>query len=219
MARLVFVGASPLTVMTTRLVLQAGHEVVIIEENKDRIEALQQELDCGFVHGDGSRPSVLEEISPENTDFLFCLSSSDQDNIIAALVGRSLEIRRIVTRVEDPDFEPVCRRLGLEDTIIPDRHVAGSLADLVAGSERPLLAGALKGGVRFFTFIAGHEDARAACDLGLPEGCRVVAVTRGEESVIAEDDTEIRENDLVLLIVKMDSLENLKNRFEESTGE
>jgi trk system potassium uptake protein TrkA len=88
--RVIFVGAGPLTVMATRRLLKLGHDVVIIEQDSDRINTLSEELDCGFIHGDGSRPAVLEELSPDKKDMLFCLSSNDQDNIIASLVGETM---------------------------------------------------------------------------------------------------------------------------------
>ncbi|MGD8631758.1 MAG: NAD-binding protein, partial [Gammaproteobacteria bacterium] len=99
--RAIFVGASPLTVMTVQRLLKAGHDVVIIDTDEDKISGLSETLDCGFIHGDGSRPAVLEELSPDETDMLFCLSNDDQDNIIASLVGQTMQFSSVVTKIED----------------------------------------------------------------------------------------------------------------------
>ena len=69
--RAVFVGASSLTVATVRQLLGNGHEVVVIERDEERIEELKDYLDCGFIEGDGTRPAVLKQADPHNTDFLF----------------------------------------------------------------------------------------------------------------------------------------------------
>ncbi|MFZ0448472.1 MAG: hypothetical protein WAL98_04455 [Desulfatiglandaceae bacterium] len=37
-----------------RFVLSNGHEVVIIENDKARIDALSEEMDCSFLQGDGN---------------------------------------------------------------------------------------------------------------------------------------------------------------------
>ncbi|KPJ95901.1 MAG: potassium transporter, partial [Gammaproteobacteria bacterium SG8_15] len=50
----VIIGSSTLSVMTARILLKRGHEVVIIEKDKERIESLTESLDCGVLHGDGS---------------------------------------------------------------------------------------------------------------------------------------------------------------------
>ena len=91
--RTVFIGASEVGIETAKALLKKGHEVVIIETDKAKIDELSGELDCSFLHGDGSRPAVLREVNPEQTDMLFCLTDSDQANVIASLVGRSLAFK------------------------------------------------------------------------------------------------------------------------------
>ena len=211
--RVIFVGASPLSVMAARRLLKAGHDVVIIEENKDRISTLSETLDCGFIHGDGSRPAVLEELSPGESDMLFCLSSEDQDNIIASLVAQTMHFSRVITKIEDPDFEVICTKLGLEDVIVPDRDVGERLADLVDGHDVADLSAAVESGIRFFHFIAREQDAGSIGELDLPEQARVIVITRGEESIIVDDDAELKTDDRVLVVAHRDDLEKLKKRF------
>jgi len=66
--RAIFVGASPLTVMLAVRLLKAGHDVVIIEEDEERISTLSETLDCGFIHGNGSRPAVVAELIKAGLD-------------------------------------------------------------------------------------------------------------------------------------------------------
>ena len=74
--------------MTARTLVKRGHEIVIIERDKGHIDALSEELDCGYIHGDGSKPAILREADPAQTDFLFCLTDNDQSNILASLAWR-----------------------------------------------------------------------------------------------------------------------------------
>jgi trk system potassium uptake protein len=217
--RAIFVGASPLSVMAARRLLKAGHDVVIIEEDKDRISTLSETLDCGFIHGDGSRPAVLEELSPGESDMLFCLSSEDQDNIIASLVAQTMHFSRVITKIEDPDFQVICTKLGLEDVIVPDRDVGERLADLVDGHDVADLSAAVESGIRFFHFIAREQDAGRVGELDLPEQARVIVLTRGEDSIIVDDDAELKADDRVLVVAHRDDLEKLKKRFARMKDE
>ena len=124
----IFVGASALTIMTVRMLLKRGHEAVIIDAKREKIETLANELDCGFIAGDGSKPAILKEANPGEADILLCLTNDDRSNILASLVGRSLGFKRIVTRIEDPELEHICIELGLEDTIIPARTIGRLLS-------------------------------------------------------------------------------------------
>ena len=212
--RAIFVGASTLTVIAARRLLKAGHDVVIIEEDKERISTLSETLDCGFIHGDGSRPAVLEELSPDETDMLFCLSSDDQDNIIASLVGRTMHFSRVITKIEDPDFQVICTKLGLENVIVPDRDVGERLADLVEGHDVSDLSAAVASGIRFFHFVAREQEAGRVAELDLPDQSRIIVITRGEDAIIVDDDAELKADDRVLVVAHRDDLEQLKKRFD-----
>jgi trk system potassium uptake protein TrkA len=217
--RAIFVGASSVTVMAASQLLKGGHDVVIIEEDEKRIAELEEELDCGFVHGNGSRPAVLEELSPGENDALFCLSGDDQDNIIASLVGQTMNFSRIITKIEDPDYQGICTKLGLDDVIVPDRDVGERLADMVEGHDVAQLNAAVEGGIRFFHFIAREDTAGKTSGLNLPGDSRVIVITRdGESRIVAEED-DIGEGDKVLVITHKRYLHELKQAFSESPAE
>jgi len=127
--RAVFIGAGALSVAAANLLRDKGEEVVIIEQDKERIDALSEEIDCGFLHGDGSKPAILREADPAGTDVLFALTGNDQANILASLVGRSLGFKHVVTKIEDPELEHICKELGLEDVIVPSRTIGRFLAE------------------------------------------------------------------------------------------
>lgn len=210
--RVTFVGASVLAVTAAEALVERGHEVVLIDRDAEWLDTLEERLDCGFVKGDGSRPAVLREVGPEQTDFLFAVSDSDEANILAALVGRSLGFGRVVPKVTDRELEPICTELGLDDVIVPDREVGMRLVDLVEGRDSPELTSVVRSGLRFFGFQvpAGVRDVEA---LGLPPVARVVARTRDEESILADRDTALREGDELVLIVEEEALDALRERF------
>ncbi len=211
--RAVFIGAGSLAVSTTRYLLKRGHEVVIIERNKDVIEALTPELDCGFLHGDGSRPAMLREADPEHTDFLFCLTNTDQANIIASLVGRSLGFKQVVTKIEDPELEHICVELGLEDIIIPTRTMGRHLVEKLEGIDPLEISAKIKGDARVFSFIVHADDEMAVRDLGLPEASRIVCLYRKGEFMLPDDDTALRKDDEVILITHRKHLAELVERW------
>jgi len=217
--RIVLVGASALTVATARVLLDRKHDVVIIDKEQARLDELEEELDCGLMRGEGSRPSVLKEAGPESTDALLCLGEDDESNIIASLVGVELGFASVVTKIEDPEYQAICRHLGLTNIIVPDLEVGRSIGDMVEGEEKTSLSVRLKGDLRFFTFIAGKEQAVRCDQLDLPEHARVVAITSDERSAVGEPDTKINEGDEVVLIIDAKDAARLRKQFANDTGE
>lgn len=211
--RSVFIGASDLTILTAQQLLKSGHEVVIIEKDKARIEELSSEIGTGFIHGDGSKPAILREADPLATDFLFCLTDNDQNNILAALVGRSLGYQRVVTRIQDPSYEHICIELGLTDVIVPNYTIARYLADMCAGQNPLELSALIKGDARIFSFVARGEDEGLLTDLHMPEDSQVIFLYRNDKFMLPETSTALQKGDEVVVIAHRKALAELETHW------
>jgi len=211
--KVVLVGATPLSVTTAKILIGRGDDVVIIERDKERIDALAQEVDCGFIHGDGTKPAILREAGPADSQLLLCLTDNDQANILASLVGRSLGFPRVVPKIDDAEFEHICIELSLVDTIVPHRHIARALADLALGKEAVDLATFVKGEVRMFSFVATEEDEMTVDALKLPDRCAVMCIYRGDDFVLPDPDTRLKKGDEIVLICHSRQLEALNKRW------
>ena len=211
--RAVFVGTSGLAQATAALLIKRGHDVVMVERDQARIDELADGLDCGFIHGDGTKPPILREAAPSTTDVLFCLTDDDQVNILASLVGRSVGYPRVVTRIEDSEYLHVCTELGLTDTIVPDDAVARLLADVPHGVEPITLTAFMKHAARFYSFFVRAADAGRVGDLGLPEHTRVVCVYRAERFFLPEELGKLKDGDEALLVTHESQLPALAERW------
>jgi trk system potassium uptake protein TrkA len=211
--RIVFSGASPLAVITAKTLMKQGHEVIIIEVAKEKIDQISEELDCSFLNGDSTKPAVLGQVDPKNSDILFCLTNSDQMNIITSLLGRSLGFKRVITSIENTDLVQLCRELGLEDTIVPVWAMSRHLDNMVRGLDNINLSTLLKADARFFTFTAGEEDAVSISELALPKDAKVIFYYRDNKLHFADDDTKLRKGDEVVILTHCDNLPDFNERW------
>ena len=212
--RFVFVGSGTLAVLTGRMLAERGHEVIVIERDRAAIDALQEELDVGFLHGDGTRPAILREADPEATDLLFCLTHDDQANIIASLVARSLGYSRVVTKIEDPELEHICGELGLANSLVPMHTVGRYLADMAEGQNIIEISDILRGEARIFSFRVSEGQTVPVANLALPSAARAVCIYRnGNEFLFAEPDTRIKPGDEVVVFTRASALKVLRERF------
>lgn len=216
--KIVFIGAGAATVFAAEALIEQGHEVVIIDEDAERLEELSERLDCSFLHGDGGKPDMLREAGPEDTSMLFCLRDNDQDNVLASLVGRHLGFERIVTKVRDLELEAVCRELGLQDVIVPDRTQSRALVGMVKGMGSVELSTLMKHEASLFPFQA-PEDLGPVSSLDLPDRTRVMWIYRDEDFHFVDGDTEIRKDDEVVLLTHEDHLGELEERWNPENGQ
>jgi trk system potassium uptake protein TrkA len=212
--RTVFLGAGKVSIGTAKALIKKGHEVVIIESDKAKIDELSEEMDCSFLQGDGSQPNLLREVNPAQTDVLYCLTDNDQANVIASLVGRSLGFKRIVTSIGDPQFESICHELGLKDTIIPSRTISRYLEDMVGGTENVELSTVLKDEARFFTFTAEEENAVPIKELKLPAEARAVCYYREGRFALADEGTKLQKGDEVVVLTHSKNMAALQERWQ-----
>ncbi|WP_299199367.1 TrkA family potassium uptake protein [uncultured Amphritea sp.] len=209
----IFVGASSTAIMTAQFLLKRNHDVIIIERDKDKIDEICNDLDCGFLHGDGSKPSLLRETNPEDTDVLYCLTGHDQTNIIASLVGRSLGFDKVVTKIQDPSYEHICIELGLEATITPSRTIGRHLADMFEGRDLFELSTMFRYDASPFSFVAQEKDVGEVSGLALPKDSRIMCIYRNEKLIIPQEDQLIEEEDEVIIITHRKNLETLRKQL------
>ena len=211
--RIVFIGTGKISVSAARTLIEAGHEVVVIEKDKERIEQLSDELDCGFILGDGSSPDKLQEIGPEQTDFLFCLTSSDQNNIIAGLVGRSLGFDKTIIKIEDFSYEHICAELGLEDVIVPTRTISRYLTDMIESGDSSELSNVIRDQARFYTFIADEGDEKKIQEFDLPKNAGIICFYRDNEFHLANPESRVNKGDEIVVLASRDMIATLQKKW------
>lgn len=215
--KIVFVGAGTTSVTTAQLLLKHGHEVIIIDRDENRIREVSGDLDCGFLVGDGTRPDLLKQADPEHTDLLLCLTDQDQENILASLIGKTLGIARVVTKLEDPEFETVATALDLETVVVPVRTVARSLSDLVEGKDSLQLSSLLKDDVRLFSVLVQKDQVGPIERLDLPDDARVVWLYRDGRLIFSEPTQKLEVGDEIVILARRDVAETVRNHLSESS--
>jgi trk system potassium uptake protein TrkA len=141
------------------------------------------------------------------------MTGSDQSNILASLVGRSLGYERVVTRIEDPSFEHVCIELGLKELIVPDSTIARNLVDICEGNSPLQLSAVVKNDARIFSFIARDRDAGRLSALKLPTESRVIFLYRNDQFMLADPGTSIQAGDEIVVAAHSKVLSSLEARW------
>jgi len=211
--RIVFAGAGAVTRMAAQTLINWGHEVILIDENEEKVQELTEELGCSVLHGDASKPTILSQVNPKDVHFLFCLTNSDQVNIITALLGRSMGFTRVVPSIEDVELENLCAELGLDDTITPSRTMSRHLINMVRGLDNIQLSTLLKNDARFFSFTASKKEAVSVDELELPSGSKVVYFYRGDAFHFIEENTKFKTGDEIVILTHSENLPTLSERW------
>jgi len=114
-----------------------GHEVAIIDRNRQAFRRLSPDFRGRQVVGEGYHREVLIEAGVEKAQAFAAVSSGDNSNILSARVVReTFDVHNVVARIYDPGRAEVYERLGIP-TVATVRWTADQVLRrlLPAGSE------------------------------------------------------------------------------------
>lgn len=184
---------------------QRDNRVTIIESAADRCEHLVAETPVLVIEGDASDVRFLEQARVDRADAFVATTREDEDNLVACQLARiEFGVPRVISRVSTPKNVEIFERLGIE-AVSSTRLIAQLLEQEFTVGDLVHLT-TLKGGrVNIVeVVIPGPEDGpvpvRRVSDLGLPYEAVLVALFRGEETVIPRGDTEILPGDEVVAL-------------------
>jgi trk system potassium uptake protein TrkA len=191
-----------------RVLLQDGrHEVTLIEQRRDRFERLEQEFEHQVILGDATEIFVLERAGiarPPNV--VAALTGDDEDNLIISQLAREkYGVPKVIARVNDPRNQAHFDLLGISPTVSATRGLMALIEHEVPEHDLVHLLELRKENLEIVEVVIG-EDAPAAGarveKLELPEGSRLISVTRNGLSEIAVGSTELQPGDQVLAILQ-----------------
>jgi len=93
---------------------KAGHNVVVVDKNKEAFTLLTAEFTGFQVTGDGSDHEVLAEAKISNADILAAVTDDDNTNLLIAQAARELfKVPDVLARVGDPVKGALFEEIGL----------------------------------------------------------------------------------------------------------
>ncbi len=92
--------------------LSSSHEVVVVERDPDRAEALTYELDVLAIEGDGTSLETLEEAGLADADMVIASTDSDEANIVACATAKTVDDAFTIARVKKVGYLRTWERSG-----------------------------------------------------------------------------------------------------------
>lgn len=138
--KFVIVGFGRVGMRTASTLRNEGHEVVIVEQHRDRVERAQSE---GFdvVEGDGGNEGVLERAGLSDADAIGALTGDLNTNFSACVVGDAHGCRTVL-RVNEDFSEGLYARYSddVDEVIYPARIGAAGAKTALLGGDFSVIA-------------------------------------------------------------------------------
>ena len=200
-------GGGKVGANVARSLLRLGHEVTLVEQERDRFERLEDEFEHQVQRGDATELHVLERAGiGRPPDIVLALTGDDEDNlVIAQLAKEKYGVEQVIARVNDPRNQAHFDLLGISPTVCATSSIMALVEHEVPEHEIIHLLELRKENLEIVEVQIDRDSPSAGKrveSLELPDGARLISVMRSGRAEIAVGATQLEAGDQVLAILE-----------------
>lgn len=212
----IVVGLGQFGAALTRSLAARGVEVLAVDTNEERVQALAAVAAHAAVF-DSTDEASLQRAAPERRDLCVCAigEAGREASILTTALLRQMGAPRVVARAMDPLHERILRLVGAHEVVNPERAFGERLASrlLTAGviDEVPLGEDLVITELRPPAALVG----RTLAELALPRsyGVTVVAVRRaGAPVTMPAPTTRLGPDDILVIVSAPGAVPSMMDR-------
>jgi len=202
--RVVVMGGNRMAAWVCQLLEGSGYSIRLFERDRARAEELAAELESVTVlNADPIDATVFNEERIGDADDFVAMVDDDEDNIIGGVLARSRGVGRVVALVQRADYLDVLYDIGVDRAFSPKLVAARQIEELLDRSPLRTLTNLARGQLDLFRVVAG-ESGRAIGtrlrNVKLTPDWSVIAVQRGEETMVPGAEDAVAPGDTVLVL-------------------
>jgi trk system potassium uptake protein TrkA len=203
----IIVGGGKTGAYLASVLIKNGCSVKVLESRKAVFEKVRKELpEKVVIHGDGSDPSVLEKTGIAAADVMVADTGKDEVNLVVSTISKfEFGVPKVIARVNNPKnawmfgagmgVDAAINQTGLiSHLILEDIDMKNMMTLLKVGRGNDSI-------VQVYVHKTSPSVGKCIRDLAIPDHAVMIALIRGDESIIARGDTVIEAEDNVLALV------------------
>lgn len=216
--RVCIVGGGKVGYYLAKTLHDHGHTPMLIEETSSTCRQIADWLDMPVIHGDGTKPDVLETAGVEDCQALIAVTGRDEDNLVACQIAKKMfKVKKTVARVNNPRNVAMLRRLGVDIVVSGTDNIARIIErEVEARAIQQLLS--LADGDISLTQVQVPENfpfaGQTLAEIRSVPDTIVVSVTHGDTVTIPYGDTRIYVGDKVMVLANNDAFRAFSKKWK-----
>lgn len=205
--RALIVGGGKLGMRLARSLVEENIEITVLDNDPRVIQKVNNELDVLTVTGNALDFNILRELDIEHYDLIIGTVTSDESNVLITSIAKKLGCKKAIARIRNPEYHSQIRLIKEEldiDYVINPENAAAMAIEKYLLKKYSLMGDEFAGGkVKLVEFNVGQEKEfvnKKLKDLDNFNDLLIAAVSRRGYTFIPNGDTELKENDVILVI-------------------
>ena len=219
--KIVIAGAGEVGSHLAKMLSGEANEITVIDERQERLDALSATCDIITVEGNPSAIKVLQDAGVEHADLFIAVNPSDsQDvNVVSAMLAKKLGSKKATARINNEEYlsyenKYLFTEMGIDLMFYPEKIAASEIIDLLKRTASTDSMDFARGKLQVAVFKLEEESSLIGMNMAefsavaTEEGhnFRVVAIARGNETIIPRFDTKFKYHDLVFIVSKREGM-------------
>ena len=220
--KIVIAGAGEVGCHLAKMLSEGFHEITIIDHDEERLALVTESMDVLTVQGSPTSIKVLKSAGVEKADLFVAVSPArEQDvNIVSAIIAKKLGAKKVTARINDAEYlnydnKLMFTEMGIDLLFYPEKIAATEICDLLKQSDVSEFVDFARGQLQLVVFRIDEDSKllnKTSADLPYdPENLpfRIVAITRGGETLIPQRDTLFKRGDMIYVVCKRSFVDEL----------
>ena len=203
--KIIIGGAGAVGTHLSKLLSKDHQDCVLIDDNIDRLSGLESRYDLMTLHGSPTSIQTLKDAGVEHADLFVGVTPDESVNMNACMIAHALGAKKTVARIDNyeylsPNLKTFFDQMGLNSLIYPEVLAAH---DITNGLKMSWVR--QRWDVHGGALIMLGIKLRETCDIlnqplrtlgGPDDPYHIVAIKRGNETLIPGGNDELRVNDI-----------------------
>ncbi|RLM20426.1 Trk system potassium transport protein TrkA [Brenneria alni] len=188
--------------------LEKNYSIKLIEHNAERAAELAELLQDTIVfHGDASDQELLAEEHIEQIDVFIAITNDDEANIMSAMLAKRMGAKKVMVLIQRRAYVDLVQGSVIDVAISPQQATISALLSHVRKADIVSVSSLRRGVAEAIEAIAHGDEGtskvvgRMIEDIKLPPGTTIGAIVRGDDVIIANDNTHIEQGDHIIMFL------------------
>ena len=111
---IIIAGAGLVGGNLARKLVESRHDVIVIDQVKEKCDQLYAEVGAVTVHGNINNLSTLKEAGIDKAEVVVAATGKDSDNLAFVVMSRSFDVPHIIARMRNEQYERAYREAGVD---------------------------------------------------------------------------------------------------------
>ncbi len=222
--KIVIAGAGEVGSHLAKMLSNEANEITVLDSDQERLETLSSNTDVITVNGNPSAIRTLHDADVQHADLFIAVNPSvSQDvNIVSAMLAKKLGCKKVTARINNEEYlnyenKYLFTEMGIDLLFYPEKIAAGEIVELLKRSASSDSLDFARGKLQMAVFKLEEESPMLGMNMAefsniaAADGLkfRVVAISRGDTTIIPKFDTKFKFHDLVFIISKREGMDML----------